>query len=247
MSETTASALVNNASAKNVTKSDRPRSRLEDEMSSLLAVLNNNALAAALFLTMEVPLLIDPAQEIDDDGEINFSSWRMYSQLTFATVAVVLHGICVFTACEATFVINHVTHAFDDAEHRDEEFKRFRKTFVGKRVEPISGYTYIWGIVAGMVALASRFGASGEFGSPAGDIVGAVMAISFFAVGLFAAVGVGGYVGGVHTRAAQKARERVSLHTAERDHRGRRLKRDDADGAGRPEAQANSLAGFAVV
>ena len=197
----------------------KTRSPLEEEMQALLGVLNNNALAAALFLTMEVPLLVDPTTEYDDDGDITHHSWRLYIQLCAAGVAIVLHGVCVFTACESTFVINHITHAFQDSKSRDEEYNRLRGTFVGARIEPTSGLTYIFGIVFGMIALASRLGSASAFGSAAGDIGGAVIGCCFVLIGIFAWRGVGGYVGGVHKRAAQDAGNR----TTQRDHRGRKI------------------------
>ena len=194
------------------------KSSMEDEMNALLSVLNNNALVAALFLTMEVPLLLEPARERDEDGDFVYQHWRLYAQLTFATIAVILHGVCVFTACESTFVFNHVTHAFKDPALRDEEYLRFRATVVGSRVEPISGLSYIWGIVAGMLSLASRLGSADAYGSPAGDIAAVILGVCFLAIGTFAWRGVAGYVGRVHERAAQRTRR-----TTQRDHRGRRL------------------------
>ena len=197
----------------------RERSHLEEEMHALLGVLNNNALAAALFLTMEVPLLVEPTMEYDDQGEITHNSLRLYAQLCAASIAVVLHGVCVFTACESTFVINHITHAFQDPQGRDEEYNRLRGTLIGSRIEPLSGFSYIFGVVAGMIALGSRLGSASAYGSPAGDIGGAVIGCCFSVVGVLAWKGVGGYVGGVHRRAAQVAGER----TAQRDHRGRKI------------------------
>ena len=222
---TAVSALIRNTSSKMSSSlaeqdnGERPKSSLEYEMNALLAVLNNNALAAALFLTMEVPMLLEPVQEVDDAGDVDHHRWRSYAQLVFAATAVVLHGICVFTACETTFVLNHVTHAFADPTHRDAEYERFRGTMVGARVEPISGISYIWGIVAGMIALSSRLGSSTAFGSPAGDVAGGMMSLIFLAIGLFAWKGVGSYVGRVHVRAAKTARAK----TTERDHRGRKM------------------------
>ena len=223
---TTVSALAKHSSTKlsssSEETSDRPKSNLEDEMNALLSVLNNNALAAALFLTMEVPMLLEPAQELDEFGEVDHHRWRSYAQLVFASIAVLLHGMCVFTACETTFVLNHVTHAFVNPAHRDEEYERFRGTLVGSRVEPISGISYIWGIVAGMFALASRLGSSVAGFGLAGDIMGIIMSIIFFAIGLFAWKGVGGYVGGVHVRAAAKD-GKLSEASMQRDHRGRKV------------------------
>ena len=49
-----------------------------------------------------------------------------------------------------------------------------------------------------------------------------IMSIIFFAIGLFAWKGVGGYVGGVHVRAAAKD-GKLSEASMQRDHRGRKV------------------------
>lgn len=194
------------------------------DIDGLTAVLNGNALIAALFLTCNVPLLSDPEAD-------TYHVWRMRAQLFFSAASVMLHGTCVFVAAESGFVLGNISKIHPSLQA--EQLKHFRSTPIGARIEPLSGFTYIWGIVCAMIAWGAHMGEC--YGTPDGDIVGAVLATFFLCLGFFAWFIVGGYVSRMHRRVNERPSVTDGMGTGQgalaslgqpsrRDNRGRVLR-----------------------
>lgn len=182
-------------------------STVERDIDGLNTVLNGNALIAALFITVEVPLLTMPSKDFED--------WRRRVVLYSAVLSVLLHSITVFIAAETCFVLGNVSKL--RPSRRAIELTRFRNTRLGALVEPASGWTYIWGIVLGMIAQGFRLAPS--YGIVDGEIAGVLLTVAFLCMGTYAWSGVGGYVGRMHQRAAADDADGRAMT---RDNRGRR-------------------------
>jgi hypothetical protein len=146
-------------------------------------VLNSNALIAALFLTFEFPLLSTEAA-----GEL--SPLRRKAMLYLAATSIVCHVFCIFISAEASFVLNQVKKVSE--RKQETEFKRLAANWYWKACEPMSGLTFLSGILLVMCAYGVTL--SKHFGNPDGDAVMIALLIFSFSLFAFGWCAVGCYV-----------------------------------------------------
>ena len=190
----------------------------ERDIDGLSSVVNSNALVAALFMTAELVLFI----EVD---ATDFDEWRKRVVFYSATAAALMHSLTVFIAAETGFILGNINRL--EPSQKTIELNHFRSSWIGRRVEPWSGFTYIWGIVCGMVA--HFFTIDAHYGLLEADIVAGVVTLVYICIGAGAWWGVGSYVGQMHKRVAKRAtRDPTRLPRSDSsghfDHRGRRLR-----------------------
>jgi len=126
-----------------------------------VAILNSNALIAALFLTFEVPLLSSSVSS-------ELSESRASALLYLTVISVVCHVVCIFVAAEATFVLASLKQIHNPAKQAKQLKILASGTWWG-RSEPISGITFLLGVCCAMGANGVTL--SAKFGNPRGDVM----------------------------------------------------------------------------
>eukprot|EP00041_Stephanoeca_diplocostata_P020744 m.470580 g.470580 ORF g.470580 m.470580 type:complete len:202 (-) comp21652_c0_seq13:2416-3021(-) len=166
-------------------------------------ILSTNALIAALFLTLEFPLLA-----LDTDGMDDM--WKRLLLYT-AVAAVVLHTLCVYTAAEFTFVVNqmHQLHSSIRAQHLE---KFIREHHFGSRCPAISGFSFLMGIILAGIAQGAVL--PDKFGSTDGHIAIGILASAYAGFFLYAFFGIGGMVSATMAKGERIASTTVSTTSA---------------------------------